>query len=685
MKPRIILRQLLVLALLASMQGQALANEGKADWWQADRQAAALLVREKRDIAELVGELTASKPNTPQKAMLKLNVLIRAGMNEAAAQAVEELGGAYPEMGNHQISEINYRAIDDYEAWGLARRLLEVFAERVTDIWLENRLLKHWLESGGSFDEIDGWLAEMPVGRKGYWIKERVRFNKEHGRAEKLVSQMAERVRKNPEDIEGVVVFLDALIYARGGRAQEWDLSWVVPAIKPKLGTQAERLASQLKTLEQWEAASAFFRRAIATPLTEDEVRNYGGQFQLFMSADVLRATFAVNAREGLAQCLMKMQKNAEAQKLMVEAADIREEHKLPINAFFAGEVQAASGARVIEGRIKEQEKLSEDDPQYWRKRAQYYRGRREPDNEEQALLKALSLTKPMPLPEQQTKGYADLRSWILNDYAHFLKRTKRVPEAIVLIRKELTNSPAASASSKRAARLLAFDFEKHIRADDDLLWNWLSERPKWEHTEQRLLWRMLENADRNAVADHFSRAENLAEDKDPTRALSLGWIMNRMDHSRRSIPLLEYAVEAAGDEQLKEQAAFTLFESYLDVRDWSRAEQIFPEARKRLTVPEETDWYTRIAVAAAASGEKAEAMRIWLVAANANPARPLYLRRLAKYGLVPCPRYSVGYSFFSLIRASAVVNRQLMPALISFLECSQAEMVVANSSMLSK
>lgn len=40
------------------------------------------------------------------------------------------------------------------------------------------------------------------------------------------------------------------------------------------------------------------------------------------------------------------------------------------------------------------------------------------------------------------------------------------------------------------------------------------------------------------------------------------------------------------------------------------------------------------IAVAAAASGEKAEAMRIWLVAANANPARPLWLRQLAKHGL---------------------------------------------------
>jgi len=471
--------RVLVLAMVACMQGQALANEGKADWWQADKAAGALLVREKRDIAELAGEMTASNPKTPHEAMLKLNVLMRAGMNEAAAQAVEQLGELCPEFGNHQISEIYHRAIDDYEAWELARRTLEVFAQTVTDIWLENRLLKHWLESGGSFEEIDGWLAEMPAGRKGYWVKERVRFNEAHGRAEKLVRQMAEAVRKNPEDIEGAVVFLDALIYSRDKRRQELDLSWLAEAIKPNLGTQAEGVASRLKTLEQWETASAFFRRVIATPLTDEEVSNYGSKFQRFMSPEVLRATFAVNAREGLAQCLMKMDKNAEAQKLMVEAADIRKEHELGMNAFFAGAVQQASGARVIEARIKEQEKLSEDDPQYWRKRAEYYHGRQEPENEEQALLKALSLTTPQPLPDQRTKGYTDMRSWILSDYAHFLERMKRVPEAVVLLRKELADAPAQSESSKRAARFLAFDFEKHISVDDDLLWNWLSQRPK--------------------------------------------------------------------------------------------------------------------------------------------------------------------------------------------------------------
>jgi hypothetical protein len=144
----------------------------------------------------------------------------------------------------------------------------------------------------------------------------------------------------------------------------------------------------------------------------------------------------------------------------------------------------------------------------------------------------------------------------------------------------------------------------------------------------------MLEKADHSELGRYYSRSEKLTDDKDPSRAHALGWIMNRMEHPKRSIPLLEYALEAAADDDMKEQAAFTLFESYLDVRDWARAEQIFPQARKRLTSTEATDWYARIAVAAAVAGRKADAMRIWRVAANANPARPTYLRRLATRGL---------------------------------------------------
>ena len=84
----------------------------------------------------------------------------------------------------------------------------------------------------------------------------------------------------------------------------------------------------------------------------------------------------------------------------------------------------------------------------------------------------------------------------------------------------------------------------------------------------------------------------------------------------------------------MKETAAFTLFESLLDIGDWRRAEQAFPLASKRLTPSEVPEWYSQIAVIAAKAGAQADALRIWTSAANVNPARLEHLDQLAENGL---------------------------------------------------
>ncbi|MFQ6036370.1 MAG: hypothetical protein ACE5NM_11090, partial [Sedimentisphaerales bacterium] len=302
--------------------------------------------------------------------------------------------------------------------------------------------------------------------------------------------------------------------------------------------------------------------------------------------------------------------------------------------AFFAGQVQAASGQRIIEARIRREEKQSKDDPQYWWKRAHYYRGRKEPAQEQKALRKGLALTTPQPEPERRHRGHADWRSWLLADYAHFLARENRTGEAVTLLRKEMESSPANSASSKKAAYVLAFDFEKYIRVEDEVPWKWLANRPKWQYTEKRVFWRMLESAKQDELDRYFSRAEKLADGGDPSRPYTVGWIMNRMNFPKRSIPLLKYAVENASDKELKERAAFALFESYLDTGDWKQAEEIFPDAAKRLTPRELPECYSQVAVTAAEAGAKTDAMRIWRRVANLSPSQIGGLEDLAKAGL---------------------------------------------------
>lgn len=637
MNRRIILCGVAIVLLISGMEIHAQdagANREMPDWWKTQGDVVAILMDQNNDFAKLVARVSTSKPKTGQEAMLKLSLFMRAGMTKDAIDTVKELKGLCPDLTNHQVGNIYYEACDHFSAWEVAQRLVEMFADNISGIALENRLLKHFQERGWSIEQVDQWLAVMPPGGDSFWVKERLRFNTVHGQGERLVGELADQVRTNPQDINGAVVFLDGLIYARHTRAEEWDLSWMTEAIEPNLATEAEHIASRLKTLSMWMTATTFYKRAIDTPLTDEEVRHLAMICQAFVLPEKLRAMFAVHTREGIAECLVKIGRSDEAQKWMVEAADIREKHSLGLNALFAGQVQAASGERVIESRLQEEEKKSENDPEYWRKRAQYYRGRREPDQEEQALRKGLALTSPQLETERPSRGHMDWRSWLLADYAHFLARVNRGAEAIALLRKEIKQAPATSESARKAAHLLAFDFQKQVNVHDKVLWTWLANRPKWEYTEKRLLWRMLENAKRDDLDKYFLRAKELAKERDPSRAHTLGWIMNRMQFPKRSIPLLEYAVETADDHESKQWAVFTLFESYLDIGDWRRAEQIFPEASKRLTPTEVPDWYSRIAVIAAATGEKAQAMRIWKAVTNVNPAELADLDELVKFGL---------------------------------------------------
>ena len=611
----------------------ARAGGESAEWWKAQRDVVDVLMEERADFADLLARVRA-KPRSAQEAMFRLNVLMRGGMNEEARETLSQLRELSPDLSNHQIGGIYYAACDEFSSWDLAQAVVEVFASNISQLALENRLLKHFEEAGWSVEKVDRWLADMPTGIENFWVKERLRFNVVRGRGDWLVRELVDRVKGNPQDIAGAIALLDGLIYARHTGEEKWDLSWMAETTKPTRATEAESIALRLKTLGQLAAAITFYSQAIETPLTDEEVHDRGMMCQVMVSPGTLRATFAAHARDGMAECLLTLGRNDEAQKWMVEADDIRQKHKLGRNAFFAGRVQAGSGQRTVEERIEEQEKKSEDDPEYWRERARYFRGRGEPALEEEALVKGLALTTPQPRPARPGKGYADSRSSLLRDYARFLARVDRTGEAVALLRKEIAKAPAGSASAEAAARLLAFDFQKHISVDDESLWNWLANRPRWEHVEERLLWRMLERARRDDLDKHFSRAEELTTGKHPSRAQTLGWIMNRMGFPKRSIPLLQRAVQEGLDENSREGAAFALFESYLDTHDWRRAEAIFPNAAKRLTPREVSDWYARIAVAAAKAGANAEAMRIWRAVAKVNPAEMRALDDLVKAGL---------------------------------------------------
>ncbi|MCX5644490.1 MAG: hypothetical protein NTZ17_07365 [Phycisphaerae bacterium] len=616
-----------VMLLVSSALGAA---PEPPSWEQTQRDVVAVLLGGKTDLADLVKQVSAGRPGAAREAMFKLIVLLRAGVDREAVGAVDELKDQCPGLGYEEIRTIYYEAGDQFGAWEVARRLVEVYASEVFDLDIENRLLKHFEETGWSVDRIDRWLANMPPGREGFWVMQRVRFDNLHGRAEPVIRALQEQIERRPEDVETALVLVKALIYARYGDRDRWDLSWMAETVRPRLATQAASLGVNLRQLQAWPAAVAFYQRSIDLPLTEAEVTEMEGLRQVYVAPDELRAFFAVQVREEMAECLLALARNSEAQKWMVEAADIRAQHQLGLNATLAGRVQNASGQAVIEGRIHQEQAAKEDDPKYWQERAGYYRGRNEPGAEEEALQKALALTAPQPPPERPSKGYQDLRRGILSDYAHFLERTSRVPEAVALLRRELEQASPDAVSTEGAAYLLVFDFPTYPNAKDEILWTWLAGRPKWGYTEERLLWRMLENSPRDALDGFFTRAEGLTRGMDASRAFTLGWIMNRMGFARRSIPLLEYAALHTLDAEPRARVTFTLFESCLDIGDWKRGEALLPETTEMTP----TEKYSRLAVVAARAGAKADVLRLWRMATCTDLTQRAALPDLMRAGL---------------------------------------------------
>jgi len=299
---------LILFAVILIRPPNVCAREETADWWAAQRDVTAVLTQSGTNLAALVKLVCHSTPTNGQAAMFEVCVLSRAGMAKESIQALHELKRLSPELDNYQVASIYYDACDRRKAWDVAEAVGVVFAENISELTLENRLLKHLLSSGWPVERVDVWLASKPKGIRNFWAKERLRFNMQHGRGEALEKELADHVRANPQDVAGAMDFLDAIVYAHTGQQKMPDLAWIAETIKPELAIDASEIASRLVTIEAWKSAVVFYRQALAIPLTDKAVQRLGMMCQVCVPENTIRASFAANIREGLAGCLLKME-----------------------------------------------------------------------------------------------------------------------------------------------------------------------------------------------------------------------------------------------------------------------------------------------------------------------------------------------------------------------------------------
>jgi len=279
----------------------------------------------------------------------------------------------------------------------------------------------------------------------------------------------------------------------------------------------------------------------------------------------------------------------------------------------FAGQVQLASGHRVIEKRIKKAENENKDSVQYWLRRASYYIGRKEHDQANDAFQKALALP-----PD-------DYRRSAVGEYARFLIRTcKQYDRAERMLREELRRiAPNYDVVSPLVYWLLELDskYDVPISADDPLLWQFLADREMYGYQEERVLKVLLEKSRSAAATDFFcARALKLAgPGAPPSRRHIVGRILLRADRARQAAPLLEDAFRRWPHPATRFQPARPLLAAYLETGDLKSAEETLRSVRIQLHISELKSWLADLAITAAEDGDEDNALRLWRKRANVD------------------------------------------------------------------
>ncbi len=602
----------------------------EAQWFKIDTALVAEL--QTADIGMLAKSLEAAPPaRDPAVLMRRLDVALRACRRKQAEALIARLAKVAPPPNSQDLRTIADTLIG-HEEWDLARQFLTLIPQAEPG-WGEV-FVRHWAEKGDPA-VVDRWLASRADANPRYWTHLRLEFRQKLGTAGPLLQTMAADVRAHPQDLNRAESYIEA-----AGKSA--DLGLIRTVCKLRLAVENLALGQSLSSLSP-QTASLFFERSLAMPFTSADwqwLRQHWQQNAMALPA--LREGekwIRAQTKLALAQSYQAAGQSAKAQPLL-EQITAANAQGLPVGlGQFAGQVQAGSGARVIENRILKAEPKDTSSYEYWLTRADYYFGRKENAEAVKAYEKACTLAAGVTGDEEFAHIYA------MSQYTHYLFVTGDAGQAVRRLRQELQT---ASLDGKYAAYLITDmlyyerDDTHFLKPDDARLWAFLAARKQWSYPEEKLLWRMAQNAAAGPERDRvWAQAEKLTAGADPMRAKTLGWIMTRTVATKRALPLLQAAVRRLPDGEDRNTARFTLLEAYLALNAWKQAEALWPEAQKQLTPTELPNWYSTLAVAAAKAGATDEALRLWRAAVNfdrslSDKSYVRNLQTLADLGLKP-------------------------------------------------
>ena len=475
-------------------------------------------------------------------------------------------------------------------------------------------------------------------------------------------NRLADDAQENPDDMARLTLLFQAM---RAPVYEDWrvdlpKLDWLTETVEKRNGFEAWFIATRLyfagthHTIREdyLEISVPFWRRALDVSLTDEqcaqiyEEQSRYNAIQLPPRDDALtRAVFRAKMFDPLNKTLLTLERTEEAQAVMEEGRLFREEHGLQGNLTLAGATQLASGYRVVEADILSREPTEEDngktdaakfaeEVKYWKERADYYLGRKELEQQEDALRRGLAL---LTTPERRALYH------FRNYYCALLdlfEKTKRKDDAIKLFHEihAMTEGETQNRTTLYAPFFLALqrlgeekvvgekwrqDLEKCVAQiktgqEDNSesntvpfdLHNLMSapiahDRPAfkfdntdpfwWEvlplltsHNRQKMLLILVLQVDHfydyseKSTLDEkaFERAKKIALDdkKDTAMLQELAWMLLRSGHTKLALPLWETALARTKDKGEQRLIRSSLYETYFELGDLRRAEKTVDE-----------------------------------------------------------------------------------------------------------
>src|SRR5262245_51444102 len=603
----------------------SLPQDPKIEWWAINKSVVDQL--SVNDLGEIIKSLPpAASIGDVVESLRQLNLFVRAGHRHRAAQVIDgmpkDVDASYKTTLSHAADFLIGR-----EEWDLARWFLER-APQAEPGW-GYVLIKNWSEKGDP-SEIDRWLAARMEENFSYWLFERLRFRVQLKTEGALLDILANDVKAHPADLVRARRYVEAAMTVGNNK---YKLDWMGDTCKPALAFECYQLGTEVAP-QSPRAAISLFERALSLPFTDQDKKLLHENIisRLAISFGFLNWEKAWRdwTKLELARSYKADDQANKAQPIIEEITAAYPDGLPDLGlSKFAGQVQFASGARVVEGRIVKAEAKNADSVEYWLTRAEYYAGRNEKANAVGAYERALEL-KPFVVKGANDQSFQRLS--ILRSYVSFLGGPASSPEAKQLLLREFEESRLDMRYASGLVDIM-LDFPEpntlFFGVEVGRLWDYLTAQRQWYGTERRLLRRMM-NALPVAERDSFwARAEKLTTASDPTRAYILGEVMVSKEAYIRAIPLLKDAIQRLDKGNENESATNNLYQAYIKTNNWKAAEDMWPSIHGGVMPISSPEALGEIAVAAARAQAQDEAMRFWRAKANLDRVDFRYLSNL--------------------------------------------------------